>query len=225
MRVQEISRGGTIQNEDMLFGSQFIEKGKYRNLNFNIKEIIGHITAGLPKNEGTFSIQVAEQDSNCNLKTPADLINRNPDNINVPNYGLLFIKMLKNESGACEDLFLFTRTGDTFGESANQCSDKDFLKLGSDNFGSQINIENQDLVLDNRHDKATIFIDSGCTIVFNDKLKDNFKVRLINISDSHFSMVENETEIISNVGTVISGKGASVQAIKRNQDKKIYITS
>lgn len=131
MRIQEYATGSRLDQKDLLLGSKFIEKGKYKNKNFALKDIISHVKAGLPKESGTLSIQLAIQDETDSSLTPSGLINRHEEGIVIPEYGLVFVQMIKNANGDCVDIYLFTRNGDEFGENAQQSTDADFIKISS----------------------------------------------------------------------------------------------
>jgi hypothetical protein len=222
MRVQEISTGGTIQNDDMLFGSQFIEKGKFRNLNFNIKDIINYVKAGLPASSGTLSIQIGEQDADSPYLTPTELINRSVFNIDVPAYGLLFIKMKKNKDGLCDELYLFLRNGFAFGENAMQCKEADFLKLfcGGQKQNEFTHDSYEEFNLSNTHNKGLIWCESPEAINIPDNLTDDFTVQFFNVSNTTILLIPNPN--IDLDGTELNER--KIYTLKRrSSDKKFFL--
>jgi hypothetical protein len=181
MRIQEINAGSQIGEYDMLLGSAFIEKGKYRNKNFAIRDIINHIKSGVTGDGGRLSIQYAWQDERCTHTNVVDLINKFDGSILVPSNGILLVKMVKNEYGMpCDNLFLFNRTECELGEGNNQVNDYNFIELKSKNLNRGIEIT-EDITLNNGYHQGLFFLSNAddIEIALPADLFDNFESTFI----------------------------------------------
>jgi hypothetical protein len=221
MRIQEISTGGTIQNDDMLFGSQFVSKGNYRNLNFNIKDVINYVKAGLPASSGTLSIQIGEQDADSPYSSPTELINRSTFNVDVPAYGLFFLRMKKNKDGLCDELYLFMRNGNSFGENALQCKETDFLKLQGKETTKEFN-EQGNLDLTKEHAGSQIWLQGGNIFIPNNLIS-GFKAKFINNGAVRIEfMADSNINLIAPTGTMLD-PNKSVELIHNKFDGNYYL--
>ncbi len=138
MRVQEYNTGSTSNAQDLLYGSWFIEKGKYKSKNFKLKDILTNIKAGLPAKEGVLSIKLVTQEDGEQHETPEDLINQSEESLIVPPYAVTIVRML---NGA---VYLFSRTDNEFGANAYQCDPSDFIHVNP-SLGAELSALGDDL--------------------------------------------------------------------------------
>jgi hypothetical protein len=225
MRVQDISTGSIIGQEDLLFGSMFIEKGRYRNKNFSIKDIINHVRSGVSVEGGRLSIQYATQEENSKYDNVVDLLNRFNGIIIVPANGILLVKMIRNEYGlACDDLYLFTRNDCVLGSEEEQVKDYEFIKLRSETRNRGIEI-NKSMKLNKGHHKGLIYVDSiePLELMLPTDLQDDFEVELIQVGpDSVTLKTELPDEEGFQTGLHIGSEQSKIRIVRRPKTKMFY---
>jgi hypothetical protein len=183
MRIQEISTDSRIGEFDLLLGSMFIGKDKYRNKNYSIRDIINHVRAGVSVEGGRLSVQYAWQDERSPYTKVEDLINKFDGLIIVPANGLLLVKMVKNENGAaCDDLYLFTRTDCEIGEGKSLVYEHDFIKIKTETLNRGLE-ETSSFVLNRGHHKGLIYVvsDDVCFVTVPEDLQEDFEVSVIRL--------------------------------------------
>jgi hypothetical protein len=159
MRIQEISTDSRIGEFDLLLGSSFIEKGKYKNKNFSIKDIINHIRTGVSQEGGRLGIQQAIQDEKDPHTTPWDCLNRMEYDAYIPDNAMLFVSMNKNKLGKCQELYLCTRTGISVGSSGIQLDQLDFILVRGKQENKGI-VKDTSFVLDDFFNKGSVLVQS-----------------------------------------------------------------
>lgn len=253
MRVQEYNTGSKFDEQDLLSGSAFIEKGKYLTKNFKLKDILNNIKAGLPASSGLLSIKLITQEEFETQLTPEAFINENEEGVIIPPYAVTLVRMNSNA------LYIFTRTGQEFGVNAFQCDTSDFILINSP-LGAEFSSLGEDLDY-----FGLVAADSQKTLNmalneafkgeagqaeyvnnFNVLKSDHTKIVFVETGNTNKAMfvpvfldagfqatyiqigTGDVTISMSNpdnlIGkTTIGGDGKSVRVIKRIQDNKIYV--
>jgi hypothetical protein len=183
MRIQEISGDSRIGENDLLLGSMFIEKGRYKNKNFSIKDIIQHIRSGLHTENGggKLLIQYAFQDEDSPYTTVEDLLNKYNGTIEIPANGILFVKMVRNVYGMpCDNLFLFKKTDCKIGEEEYPVNSLNFIEIRSENLNRGIELDDS-VILNNGYHRGLIFLTNthNIEITLPADLYENFEATFI----------------------------------------------
>jgi len=136
MLIHEYNTGSRFNERDLLTGSSYIERGKFRTKNFKLKDVLQHVRAGLPEQGGSFSIKIVEQEESDPASSPAELVNQEQEGIVVPEYAILFVRMNKNTKGDCDETYLFTRNSNEFGANATPVLPEDFIFINANKIES-----------------------------------------------------------------------------------------